>query len=362
MRVMNGGEGQSRAMGGRDREGVPGEVPVGDGAAAGDGPADRVPGRVVVLGTSGAGKSTLGAPLAALIGAAHSELDRFQHGPNWTQATPEEFRKKVLAEAESPRWLFDGNYIDRVAADLWPRADLIVWLNPPLPVILRRLFVRSLKRIVLRTELWGGNREGWGALFSRNSVLRWAVRSNRRHVEELPGRLAELEAQGVEVVRLRSGAAARAWSRAMDERVRARVTEAFTRVAAPSGEPGTVLDAADVLPKDCADCLAATFPDSPRTNLIERGRAATGAGTVAPVWRAAVDGLLAAGGGEAVIRASTRWESGHSETGDGVAPGARTARQSVGEEAVPADGASLRLRFVSGSGHGVLTVEYAQSG
>ncbi|HEU5160830.1 MAG TPA: hypothetical protein VFU43_27785 [Streptosporangiaceae bacterium] len=170
-----------------------------------------VPRRIVVIGTSGSGKSTMAGALASLSGAPHIELDSLYHGPNWTPAAPEVFAGRVGELAERPRWVFDGNYIDRVGHSLWPRADLIVWMDLPLTVILPRLVRRSLRRILHRTELWHGNREGWSALFGRYSVLGWAVRSHRRHRRELPVLLADLARGGVRVVRLRSAAQARDW-------------------------------------------------------------------------------------------------------------------------------------------------------
>lgn len=187
---------------------IPGHTP---------GPAPR---RVVVIGTSGAGKSTLSEPLAAHIGAVHVELDGIQHGPNWAQTPTEVFRERVAELARRPRWVFDGNYIDKVSHTLWPLADTVVWLDLPLRVILPRLVRRSLSRILRGTELWSGNREGWAALFGRNSVLLWAVRSHRRHRRELPARLADLAASGTRVVRLRSSAEADRWLAGVTHRAR----------------------------------------------------------------------------------------------------------------------------------------------
>jgi adenylate kinase family enzyme len=165
----------------------------------------------VVLGTTGSGKSTLAAGLAARIGAEHVDLDGLNHGPNWTPLPAEQFTARVAEIAAGPRWVFDGNYIDRTSATLWPQADLIVWLDLRLPVVLKRIVVRTVTRIVRRTELFNGNVERWSALFGRNSLLSWAVTSQRRHRRELPGRLTELAAAGVAVVRLRSGRAAAKW-------------------------------------------------------------------------------------------------------------------------------------------------------
>ena len=162
--------------------------------------------RVVVLGTTGAGKSTLAGRLAVAIGAEHVELDGFNHGPNWTPRP--EFAADVADVLTRPGWVVDGNYIERVAETLWPRADTVIWLDLPLRVILPRIVRRTAGRVRARTELWNGNRESWSAL---TVLLPWAVRSQRRHRAELPSRLAELERAGVRVFRLSSAAAVDRW-------------------------------------------------------------------------------------------------------------------------------------------------------
>lgn len=159
-----------------------------------------------MLGTTGAGRSTFAGRLAGAIGAPHVELDGFNHGPNWTPRP--EFAADVADVLTWPGWVVDGNYVDRVAGTLWPRADTVIWLDPPLWVILPRIVRRTTGRVRERTELWNGNRESWSAL---TVSLPWAVRSQRRHRAELPGRLAELERGGVRVVRLSSAAAVGRW-------------------------------------------------------------------------------------------------------------------------------------------------------
>lgn len=167
--------------------------------------------RVVVLGTTGAGKSTLAAELARVLCTEHIDLDAFQHGPNWQPRPAEEFAARVAEVLERPGWVVDGNYMDRVSRVLWPQADLVVWLDLPLRTILPRIGCRTVRRIRERTLLWGHNRERWSALFGRDSLLLWAVQSQRRHRAELPARLAELNRSGVRVVRLTSGSAAERW-------------------------------------------------------------------------------------------------------------------------------------------------------
>jgi adenylate kinase family enzyme len=169
------------------------------------------PRRVVVLGTTGAGKSTLSGKLAELLGVEHVELDAFQHGPNWTPRPREEFAARVAEVAELPGWVVDGNYASRTGDVLWPMADLVVWLDLPLWVLLPRIVRRTTRRIRSRTVLWGVNQERWAGLFGRESLLLWAVRSHPRQRAELPPRLAELERRGVRVVRLTSSRAVDRW-------------------------------------------------------------------------------------------------------------------------------------------------------
>lgn len=169
------------------------------------------PRRVVVLGTSGSGKSTLAARLAEVLGTEHVELDAFNHGPNWIPRPAEEFAANVAEVAARPDWVVDGNYISRVSETLWPRADLVVWLDLPLRVILARIVRRTVRRIRARTTLWGGNQERWSALIGRDSLLLWAIQSQRAHQAELPAKLAELDRAGVRVVRLTEQRAIDQW-------------------------------------------------------------------------------------------------------------------------------------------------------
>ncbi|WP_033441484.1 hypothetical protein [Saccharothrix sp. NRRL B-16314] len=166
------------------------------------------PRRIVILGVSGAGKSTLAHELVPLVDGTHVELDALHHGPNWTPTPVDEFRARLAAATDGPAWVVDGNYVDRAAAVLWHRADLVVWLDLPLRVILPRLVRRSTARIVRRSELWNGNRETLNALFGPDSLLTWAYHAHRRHRAEYPDRL---ERNGVPWVRLRSAAEVGRW-------------------------------------------------------------------------------------------------------------------------------------------------------
>jgi adenylate kinase family enzyme len=86
------------------------------------------------------------------------ELDALYHGPDWTLAPLQVFRERVAQELRNDEWVVDGSY-GQVADLVWGQADTLVWLDYPLPVVLLRLFRRSVRRAISHEELWNGNRE-----------------------------------------------------------------------------------------------------------------------------------------------------------------------------------------------------------
>lgn len=158
--------------------------------------------RIAVVGTTGAGKTMLAKRLATLYGLPHIELDALFHGPNWTPATPGEFRARVAAAVAAEAFVVDGNY--GAARDLvWPRLDTLVWLDYSLPVVFARTLQRTLRRILLQEELWNGNRERARTAFaSRQSLLLWVLQTHGRRRREYPAFIAEYAVPNV--IRLRS--------------------------------------------------------------------------------------------------------------------------------------------------------------
>jgi adenylate kinase family enzyme len=166
--------------------------------------------RINVKGSSGAGKSTLGRELAQRLGLAYLELDAVHHGPDWTEARAEELQARVRTFMDSAPdgWVIDGNYERKLGRLVLDAADTIVWLDLPLPTLLRRLGRRTSWRIRNEVELWNGNREDWwNALVGAESLFAWTVRSFIRHRREWP----RLFAHDPRFVRLRSEAESRAW-------------------------------------------------------------------------------------------------------------------------------------------------------
>jgi adenylate kinase family enzyme len=162
--------------------------------------------RVSVVGNSGSGKSTVAAALAVRLGVAHVELDALKHQANWVQLPPPEFAARVRAALTADGWVVDGNYSD-VRDEVWQRADTVIWVDPSRPVLMRQLVGRTLRRAILRTELWNGNREPWRNFFRldpQESVIAWAWTKHRHYRELYAAALTEPRWAHLAFHRLRS--------------------------------------------------------------------------------------------------------------------------------------------------------------
>lgn len=82
------------------------------------------------MGSSGSGKSTFARRLSAVTGIPKVSVDALVWRPGWVESDTEEFRQRLNAAAEQPRWIMDGNYIShlvelrRDACDTLIRFDL----------------------------------------------------------------------------------------------------------------------------------------------------------------------------------------------------------------------------------------------
>jgi adenylate kinase family enzyme len=132
--------------------------------------------RISVVGNSGSGKTTAARELARLLGVPHVELDAIFHQPGWQELSTADFRARVARIAQDQAWVIDGNY-SAVRDLVWSRADTVVWLDLPRSRVMRRVVRRTLGRLLLRRELWNGNREPLSNVWSldpQRSIIAWA--------------------------------------------------------------------------------------------------------------------------------------------------------------------------------------------
>jgi adenylate kinase family enzyme len=177
------------------------------------GAGDPLPGRpqrILVAGTSGSGKTTLAGRVADALAAPHIEIDALYHGPAWTPLAS--FESEVRRFSAEPRWVTEWQY-DVVRRVLAERADLVVWLDLPKAVVMRRVVLRTVRRRMRREELWNGNLEPPLRTFVTDPehIVRWAWTTHHK----TGPRLAALRSQRPDlvIVRLRNRSAVNRWLR-----------------------------------------------------------------------------------------------------------------------------------------------------
>src|SRR5690554_5255404 len=112
--------------------------------------------RILIAGTSGAGKSTLARQISERLGLPYVEIDSLFHGPDWTPLP--DFEARVDAFTAQPSWVCEWQYA-AVRPLLAERAELLVWLDYPVTLVMWRVIRRTTLRWLRDEELWNGNRE-----------------------------------------------------------------------------------------------------------------------------------------------------------------------------------------------------------
>ena len=156
----------------------------------------------VIASASGNGKTTVGRELAQRLDVRFVELDTLVHGPGWVETPDVELRAQLEPVLSSEGWVIDGTYQHKLGGLVLESADAVVWLDLPIRVWLPRLIRRTSRRIRGREQLWNGNRESLvTAIWVRESLFAWAIRSHFRRRREWPDALSHLQ-----VIRLRTPA------------------------------------------------------------------------------------------------------------------------------------------------------------
>jgi adenylate kinase family enzyme len=171
--------------------------------------------RVSVVGNAGSGKTRLARALAARLGVPHVELDSIFHQPDWTQLPTDEFRRRVRDAVTGDGWVIDGNY-SAVRDLIWERADTVIWLDLPRPLVMWQVVARTLRRMATREELWNANRERWRNLLDADeSIVAWAWAQHAKYRDRYATAAAAPEYRQLTFIRLASRAEAARFLRSL---------------------------------------------------------------------------------------------------------------------------------------------------
>ena len=155
--------------------------------------------RILVCGLTGAGKTTVGKKIAESLSLPLVELDGLLWLPEYRQRTDEDFRAQIrVTLGRYPEgWVAAGNLIRPSDGMVFREADAIVWLRMPFPLTFWRLLRRTTMRILTgyRYPVSGDRTLIRREFFSRRSLILYAVRNRKPHVETVSAMLAALTQQ-----------------------------------------------------------------------------------------------------------------------------------------------------------------------
>ncbi len=169
--------------------------------------------RLVVIGVTGAGKSTLAEQLSEQHRLNFIELDALHWRENWSSAPDAEFVALVEEATRAPGWVVAGNY-SLTRPLVWQRAQAILWLDYPLPLVFWRLTRRIFQRWYSQELLWQNNRERlWihFKLWSKESLWHWLFKTYWRRKREYPALFAQPEYQHLQVFRFSTPRQTQEW-------------------------------------------------------------------------------------------------------------------------------------------------------
>lgn len=170
--------------------------------------ATMAPSRITVFGLPGTGKTTLAHRLGELWELPVHELDDVLFTKDGALPLPE-FRAAVGSLTTAPAWIVEGNY-SKLRDVTWDRSELVIWLDYRLPVTLKRVTQRNLRRLsgresTTRPLTWNA------AFFSRRSIFSNALRKYLRNRDKYLKQIEQTAASGVRVLRFRSPRQTRRW-------------------------------------------------------------------------------------------------------------------------------------------------------
>ena len=110
--------------------------------------------RILVVGASGSGKSHFAQKLSLATMIPFIPTDGLYWTKNWALMSDIDVISQINFDDDA--WIIDGNF-DRHWREIWPLADLVVWLNLPFYKVFFRVLLRNINWSITESP-WNGER------------------------------------------------------------------------------------------------------------------------------------------------------------------------------------------------------------
>ncbi len=159
--------------------------------------------RISIIGVSGSGKSTLANILSSSLNLPHIELDTFLYHENGTKKDPELFRKEIKQATKQDSWITEGvSY--KMADIVWSRADIVIWMDPPLYMLYYRVLKRTLKRLLKNEPLPSGHPSSLKRELGKQGVLRNLRKIYKNIHKKYPKQFEEIGTDNLNMVHIKT--------------------------------------------------------------------------------------------------------------------------------------------------------------
>lgn len=128
-----------------------------------------------IIGIAGSGKTTLARGIGAAFDAPVFDLDDVVYDRPGREGSRSEVVTRIDEIRGMAQWVTEGAYRDDWLVPCLNGADMIVWLDPPIAVCLRRLILRHV-----RAELRRNNEHAGWLKLARFSRYTWNTRTRQR--------------------------------------------------------------------------------------------------------------------------------------------------------------------------------------
>ena len=159
--------------------------------------------KIAVMGHGG--KTTLAKAITRKYSLEHIELDQIANLPGWKRRPADEFRQILETRmAVNPNGWVTDHYHAEVVDIIHQRAESLIVLQLPFPIMLWRRTKRSLLNALTGKKVCGGNVETFHQhLFTRNSAI-YEMWQKRDRYRRLSGTISMSAREGVDYYLIRS--------------------------------------------------------------------------------------------------------------------------------------------------------------